>query len=88
MTKIRLNGQTFGGLMKTAEIVEMQAGNFEVVVTTRSGYEYQLCLGGDNEAHLMSFDDDVWMPMSSTARRKAIRLLKKAAEMYSEKYEV
>ena len=38
-------GQTAGGILKSAAIVKMQAGNAEIVVKDRDGNEYQAFLG-------------------------------------------
>lgn len=39
-------GQTAGGILKTARIVKMDAGNTEIVVTTKDGREHLASLGG------------------------------------------
>lgn len=39
-------GQTLGGILKTAKVVKMQAGNTEIVVKDRKGHEHHAMLGG------------------------------------------
>lgn len=38
-------GQTAGGILKTAKIVKIQAGNFGIIVKDRDGNEYHADLG-------------------------------------------
>ena len=40
-------GQTAGGILKTAKVVRMQAGNYEIVVKDRDGCELIAFLGED-----------------------------------------
>lgn len=47
-TKITYLGQTAGGILKTARMQQMRAGNWEVVVTTRDGREHHAIQGGRN----------------------------------------
>lgn len=39
-------GQTIGGILKTAKVVKMQAGNVEVIVKDRKGAEHHAMICG------------------------------------------
>lgn len=82
----RLNGQTFGGLMKTAEISETKAGGFEVFVTDRKGNDYIVVMGYD-QAHLLNEYNDIWMTVSGMAEKKLRNMLMECNEKNEGKYD-
>ena len=84
-------GQTLGGILKTAKVVKMQAGNSAVVVTDRKGIEHHAMVGGrrngwgeviQDVVRLHHFDGtSAVLSASPSALRKIRELENKAGEM-------
>lgn len=91
MSSKTFHGQTFGGLLTTAKVCTMQAGNVEVIVTDRKGNEYHAMIGGRRNGwgevihdvvRLYDFDGThAVLSASPSALRKMRALESKAGEM-------
>jgi hypothetical protein len=75
------HGQTAGGLLKTATVVKMRSGNYEIIIDDKRGHEYIAILTDYYSHSLLIMDCGVIaaeLPLSYTALRRARELTKEA----------
>ena len=86
MAQKKLLGQTAGGIIKTARLVKMCAGNTAVVVKDRYWREFVACIGDDGDLLLDNgYGMQILMPLSGKARNRLRELLFQADSMMLEK---
>ena len=86
-------GKTAGGFLKSAQVVQMRAGNFEVVVTLPNGKEAIAMMGGRKDGWggvaedvmvLSNADGHLVTLSTSTAAYSKLRELLNSAEKQTE----
>ena len=77
-------GQTAGGIIKTAEIAQMRAGNWEIVVRTADGENHQAIAGNGVLTLMQAQGVVVQLPMSDAAYQKMQNLQEEIEAQYAE----
>lgn len=79
-------GQTAGGLIKTAKVEKMNAGNWEIIVKSRDGENHQ-AIAGNGVLTLMQVQGVVvQLPMSDAAHQKMQNLQEEIEAQYAEEH--